>query len=421
MRFLYTLVFYLSLPLVLLRLLWRARKAPAYASRWGERFGLVPARTDSRPAIWLHAVSVGETIAALPLLQQLQQRYPDWQLLVTSTTPTGSARVAAAFGDSVLHVYSPYDLPDCVGRFLRRMRPALAIIMETELWPNTIAACRSAGVPVLVANARLSQKSAAGYGRVAGLSRAMLEAITVIAAQSEADAERFRELGASCVAVTGNIKFDLQIEPSQQQLAERYRQRWQSGGGRPVLLAASTHEGEDERLLQSFSLMLEHHPQLLLVLVPRHPERFGRVQMLAEQAFKVQLHSRAEPLAATTQVLIGDSMGELMALLGASDLVFMGGTWVENGGHNFIEPAAWGKPIFSGPSLYNFAEVSRLLLAAGGLRLVQSPAELAGQVGQLLDDPQQAQQMGAAARTVATDNRGALARLLLQIDQLLVK
>lgn len=417
MRFFYTSIFYLLLPLVLLRLWWRARSAPAYAQRRRERFGFVPARRSDRPAIWVHAVSVGETLAALPMIRQLQSRYPGYELIVTTTTPTGSERVRAAFGDSVVHVYAPYDLPDCLGRFLRRMRPQLAVIMETELWPNTIHACYQRGIPVVVANARLSEKSARGYGRFAALARGMLQQITVIAAQHSDDGERFLRLGLpqSSLAITGNIKFDLTLDDTVHARAAELRQRWQADGERPVLLAASTHQGEDTLLLQAFAQLLTSHPEVLLVLVPRHPERFDRVVAEASAQFQTRRHSQGGPVPMSTQVLVGDSMGELMPMLGAADLVFMGGTWVPNGGHNLIEPAAWAKPIFCGPSLFNFAEVSRLLQAASGLQIVDTPADLAAGVAVLLATPERAQQMGFAAQQVAEANRGALERLLAVI------
>ncbi|GAB3105315.1 3-deoxy-D-manno-octulosonic acid transferase [Aestuariicella hydrocarbonica] len=427
MRWFYSLVFYLSLPLVVVRLLWRARSAPAYARRWGERFGFFAARPGNRPAIWLHAVSVGETLAALPLIKQLQLRYPQHDLIVTTTTPTGSERVKAAFGETVFHVYAPYDLPDCLGRFLRRARPQLAVIMETELWPNTIAACHKRQIPVVIANARLSEKSARGYGRFAALATPMLQQVSMVAAQAQADGQRFVNLGVPSdkLSVTGNIKFDLTLDATVRAQAQAIRQRWQGTGqasnsARPILLAASTHQGEDALLLQAFATLLPEHPSLLLVLVPRHPERFERVAAEASRNYRLQKHSEGGAVAADTQVVVGDTMGELLALLGASDLVFMGGTWVPNGGHNLIEPAAWAKPVFCGPSLFNFAEVSRLLKEAGGLQVVETPADLALAVAQALSSPERSERMGQAAQQVADANRGALERLLGVIDHQLM-
>lgn len=421
MRWFYSLFFYMCLPLVLGRLWWRARKAPAYALRWRERFGFVCARTNGQPLIWVHAVSVGESLAALPLIEQLQRRYPNYDLLVTTTTPTGSERVISALGESVLHVYAPYDLPDCLHRFIRRLGPSLAIIMETELWPNTIAACRQHQIPVLLANGRLSEKSARGYKRFLWLVKPMLQAMSTITVQHADDAERFTSLGvdAKQLVVTGNIKFDLTLDEDVVALALANRLRWQGSKSRPILLAASTHQGEDTLLLEAFATLLQSHPDLLLVLVPRHPERFDRVAQEAAGGFRVQRHSKGGAIELQTQVLVGDTMGELMAFIGASDVVFMGGTWVNNGGHNFIEPAAWAKPIVSGPSLFNFSEVSRLLIDAGALEVVSSPAQLVAVVGGLLAAPEQAQAMGVAAKQVAEANRGALERLLSEVDSLL--
>ncbi len=418
MRALYTLVFYLCLPLVIARLLWRARSAPAYAQRWSERFGFCPRRSDSRPAIWVHAVSVGESLAALPMIRELQARHPNHQLVITTTTPTGSERVVEALGDSVFHVYAPYDLPDCLNRFFARTRPEVAIIMETELWPNTIAACRKHKVPVIVANARLSEKSAKGYQRLSAIARPMLASLTAVAAQHQDDGDRFVTLGLphASLKVTGNIKFDLTLSTSDEQRAVEFRQRWQAGGERPVLLAASTHAGEDERLLVALSMIQKQRPDILLVLVPRHPERFDSVFQLAQTSFVTQKHSDAQPLRSDVQVLIGNTMGEMMPLLGASDLVFMGGTWVDNGGHNFIEPAAWAKPVLSGSSLFNFSEVSRLLIEARALEIVETPELLSTSALRLLEDPSLMVKMGQSGKRVAEENRGALERLLSVID-----
>lgn len=419
MRWFYSLFFYLCLPLVIVRLLWRARSAPAYAKRWGERFGFFAARNSERPAIWVHAVSVGETLAALPLIKQLQTRFPEYDLVVTTTTPTGSERVRATLGDSVFHVYAPYDLPDCLGRFLRRIQPKLAVIMETELWPNTIAACHQRSIPLVVANARLSEKSARGYERFSALAKPMLEQITMIAAQHHDDGERFARLGLprAALSITGNIKFDLTLDDAVTRQAQIIRKRWQGSGRRPVLLAASTHQGEDTLMLQAYEKLLPGNPDLLLVLVPRHPERFDRVVAEVEGQYRVQRHSEGGTVMADTQVLVGDTMGEMLPMLGASDVVFMGGTWVPNGGHNLIEPAAWAKPIFCGPSLFNFAEVSRLLKASAGLKVVETPTDLAVAVDQLLASEMRSERMGEAARQVAEANRGALERLLAVIDK----
>jgi 3-deoxy-D-manno-octulosonic-acid transferase len=421
-RLLYTTLFTIFLPLVLLRLWWRGRLAPAYRQRWGERLGLITVRQDGSPLIWVHAVSVGETLAALPMIEQLLQRYPAHQLLVTTTTPTGSERVKAALGDRVLHCYAPYDLPFCLHLFLQRMRPDLLIVMETELWPNTLRACHHNQIPVVVANARLSEKSARGYVRFSRTTQDMLSQVSVIAAQHQSDGDRFLQLGLKPgqLSVTGSIKFDLSINDQVKNKAAQIRNGWLRGQSRFVWLAASTHEGEDEPLLQAHRQLLQAFPDLLLVLVPRHPERFDRVASLAEgEGFTIQRRSQGADLDRDVQVLIGDTMGELLALIGATDLVFMGGSWVDNGGHNLIEPAAWGKPQLSGPSLFNFAEVSRLLLEVDALTVVETPAQCADTIKSLLQQPDIMARQGAAAQAVADGNRGALERLLAQIDRFL--
>lgn len=410
-RLLYSLLLYLLLPAILLRLCWRALRAPAYARRWGERFGRVAPLSGT--VIWVHAVSVGEALAALPLIRRLQASQPQARLLVTTTTPTGSALVRAQLGDGVAHCYAPYDFPHVVRRFLDRVRPALLIVMETELWPNVLHGCARRGIPVVLANARLSARSAAGYGRVAALTRPMLAALTRIAAQTRADGERFLALGLEPerLHVTGNIKFDLDLDTALRERAHQLCAAWR-GEVRPIWLAASTHEGEDESVLAAHRQLLAARPDALLVLVPRHPERFARVHALCtDQGFRTLRHSAGRPLAADTQVLLGDTMGELLAFCGAADLVFVGGSLVPVGGHNLIEPAAWGKPVLSGPEVFNFVEAARLLEAGGGLRICADGAALADAVVELLDQPERRAAMGAAAHAVAEANRGALARL----------
>jgi 3-deoxy-D-manno-octulosonic-acid transferase len=417
-RHLYTAFFYLITPFILLRLLWRSRLAPAYAKRWQERFGCF-SHVRAHGSIWVHAVSVGETLAALPMIESLMQHYPDTPIVVTTTTPTGSERVKAALGDSVLHVYAPYDMPGCVGRFLQRLQPKLAIIMETELWPNTVYACHSRGIPVVLANARLSAKSAKGYQRFSALTAPMLSRLAAVGAQHHDDAQRFYDLGLGqqqC-QVTGSIKFDITLNETLRSAAQDLHNDWAQGMGRPILLAASTHMGEDEKVLQAFHRVLERQPTALLVLVPRHPERFDKVVDQCRQQFTVQRRSEGGSVQVATQVLVGDTMGEMMTFFGACDIAFMGGSWIESGGHNMIEPAAWGKPIFTGPSLFNFAEVSRLLIEAGGMGVVETPEDLADEVCRLIENPDQARAMGEKALAVADANRGALDRLLGIIDQ----
>ena len=417
-RFFYSVSIYLLSPIILLRLLYRALRAPAYARRWRERFGFV-AQTNGGKTIWLHSVSVGETLAAVPLVKALQQRYPDYRLTVTCMTPTGSERIQAAFGDSVDHYYAPYDMPDSVARFLNRVRPELLLIMETELWPNTIAACSSRSIPVILANGRLSAKSAAAYGKIPRLVGSMLRSISAVVAQHDDDGNRFARLGLppEALTISGNIKFDLHLDSEVRAKAQSLTTEWQGENQRPVLLAASTHAGEDELILQAYGQIkaaLSVAP--LLVLVPRHPERFNQVAQLCEQAgFVVARRSTGEPTA-PADILMGDTMGELMSFYGACDLAFVGGSLVPTGGHNMIEAAAWGVPVVTGPHLFNFAEASRLLIEGDAMIVCEDADSLAEQCIGLFANRQRCTQMGDAAHRIAEANRGALDRLLAVID-----
>lgn len=413
MRLLYTLLLTLAMPAILLRLWWRGRLAPAYRRRIAERFAKVP---DAVPSgvLWVHAVSVGETIAAVPLIRAWQQQCPDVPVLVTSTTPTGSDRVRAMLGDSVSHCYLPYDLPWLMQRFVHRVVPCALVIMETELWPNTIAACYRAGVPVMLANARLSGKSACGYARLAALTRPMLQQITVVAAQNADDGERFLSLGlpAERLQVTGSVKFDLEIDDTLRAQAAALHQCWSDGGQRPVWMAASTHEGEDAMVLAAHRQLLQRYPTLRLVLVPRHPERFARVagQAVAD-GFVVAARSAGTP-PAEAHVIIGDTMGELLLFYGAVDLALVGGSLLPIGGHNLLEPAAWGVPVLSGPYRHNFLAISQLLDDAGALTTVRSADELVTAISALLEDAGERQRAADAGLAVLAANRGAVGRQL---------
>lgn len=412
MRPIYSLILYLLTPLVLLRLAWRGLRAPEYWKRWPERFGFFSA-PQLNETIWIHAVSVGEFQAALPLIKALQARYPDVKMVVTTTTPTGSVRVQAALGDTVFHVYAPYDLPGAVRRFLRRIRPRVAIIMETELWPNLFHGCHARDIPLILANARLSERSAAGYRRIAGLTRQTLCNITAVAAQTQDDARRLISLGADAarVHVTGNIKFDINIPASLHEQAVALRQEW--GAERPVWIAASTHEGEDEQVLEAFAAVRQALPDALLVLVPRHPERFPRVAALCrKQGYEVVLRSEQRQCSATTAVFVGDSMGELMLFYAASDVAFIGGSLVATGGHNMLEPAALGIPVITGPHTFNFAEISRMLLNAGAARQVDGATQLAEVVTAYLKDNDLRHAAGEKGRHLVEQNRGALMKLV---------
>ncbi|HUE92042.1 lipid IV(A) 3-deoxy-D-manno-octulosonic acid transferase [Pseudomonas sp.] len=424
-RSLYTLLFHLGLPLVAGRLAWRAWQAPAYAQRIGERFalGLPPLKPGG---IWLHAVSVGESIAAAPLVRELLARYPQLPITVSCMTPTGSERIQALFGGPeyagrVQHCYLPYDLPWAAARFLDRVQPRLAVIMETELWPNHIHQCHRRGIPVALANARLSERSARGYARFAKLTAPMLAELDLIAVQTTLEAERFRSLGAraECVEVTGSIKFDLSIDPELLSRATLLRGQWQAES-RPVWIAASTHAGEDEIVLAAHRQLLKQSPDALLILVPRHPERFGSVfELCQRQGFSTRRRSSGELALAGDQVLLGDTMGELLFLYALADTAFVGGSLVANGGHNLLEPAALGKPVLSGPHLFNFLEIAAQLREAGALREVADADGLAQQIEQLWRAPEAAQTMRAAGLAVMRANQGALARLLAGLERLL--
>ncbi|ETF10220.1 lipid IV(A) 3-deoxy-D-manno-octulosonic acid transferase [Pseudomonas sp. RG1] len=414
-RTLYTALFYLGLPLVAIRLWLRARKAPAYAKRIGERFTLgMP--TLQPGGIWVHAVSVGESIAAAPMIRALLERYPALPITVTCMTPTGSERIQALFSNEprIQHCYLPYDLPCAAARFLDRVQPRLAVIMETELWPNHIHQCAKRGIPVALANGRLSQRSAKGYGRFSKLTAPMLAEMSLLAVQTEAEAQRFRDLGArsEAVDVTGSIKFDLTIDPQLLQRATELRSQWQAQD-RPVWIAASTHEGEDEVVLDAHRRLLANHPDALLILVPRHPERFNSVfELCQREGFATVRRSTGANVDAQTRVLLGDTMGELLFLYALADSAFVGGSLVPNGGHNLLEPAALAKPVLSGPHLFNFLDIAAQLREAGALAEVDDAEGLAVEVQRLFELPRDAQRMAEAGLAVMRRNQGALQRLL---------
>ncbi len=409
----------LLLPFALLRLLWRGFKNRAYWRRWNERLGFVPI-LDSRPTIWLHAVSVGETRAAEPLVRVLQRQYADHRILITTTTPTGSAQVERSFGPHVAHTYFPFDLPSVIARFLRRTQPRLLIVMETEWWPVLFHACRNAGIPIVVANLRLSMRAAQRYGRVPNLTRATLEQVSAFAAQTEPDAERLRELGApsSAVHVTGSIKFEIELSPSLRATAGRLRVGL--GRERPVWIAASTHAGEDEIILRVQRQLQRRFRHLALILVPRHPERFDTVaQLCRAQGFSVERRSTGAPEhTPAMQILVGDTMGELPALIAASDLAFIGGSLVPVGGHNILEAAAAGVPSLFGPHMFNFADIAARAIASGAAIQVDNEIELARTVADLLADVGHRHAMGEAGERLVAQNRGALSRTLAVVQQI---
>lgn len=403
----YTLLLYLLLPQALWHLAWRALRQPAYLRRIPERFGYYRLRPD-RPIIWIHAVSVGETRAAEPLVRALQREYPAHRILFTHMTPTGWETGAGLFGDSVCRCYLPYDFPHAVARFLDRFRPTMGLLMETEIWPNLIAACRERDIPLYLVNARLSEKSYARYRRFPELARASLQALTAVVAQTTDDAQRLTALGAQNTTITGNLKFDIAPPAQLLALGRAWRERY---GSRPVFLAASTRDGEEALLLARFGAL--DVPGMLLVIVPRHPQRFDEVGKLIERSgLRYQRRSADAAIDAQTQVMLGDSMGEMFAYYAACDVAFVGGSLLPFGGQNLIEPCAVGKPVLFGPHTYNFSEAAERAIAAGAALRVASVDELMQQASRLLIDRDVAQRMGAAGLEFVESHQGATGRVL---------
>lgn len=407
MRQVYTLIFLLLLPLILLRLWWKGRQLPGYRRHIGERLGIYP-RFEGK-CIWLHAVSVGETRAAAPLIRRLQQLYPDHVVLLTQMTPTGRETARELFGDSVLCVYLPYDLPWLTARFLRHFRPAFGILMETEIWPNLIHQSRRQVVPVYLVNARLSERSAKGYARFMPLAGPAFAGLAAVAAQTDADAARLAGLGAPRVEVCGNIKFDVQPPAD---LAEKSAALRQLCGERPILLLASTRDGEETLLLDAF-LKQDWPASLLLLVVPRHPQRFETVETLIRQrGLSLQRRSHGQPVAATTQVLLGDSMGEMFAYYSIADVALIGGSVLPLGGQNLIEACAVGTPVLFGPHMFNFAEASRMALEAGAALQADQPAELMQLAADLMADTGRQAAMKRAGLAFSQAHRGATDRMI---------
>ncbi|MDO8314031.1 MAG: 3-deoxy-D-manno-octulosonic acid transferase [Rugosibacter sp.] len=451
-RVIYTLAVLALLPWAAIHLLWRARRQKEYLHHWGERWGFFPQRKPSQqnlsPTIWLHAVSVGETRAAQPLVAALRARYPDHRILFTHMTPTGRAASVALFGDTVERLYLPYDTPWAMRRFLCHYQPRIGLIMETELWPNLLTECRALGVPVYLLNARLSARSARRYGRWPNLTRQVLQSLSAIGAQSADDAARLTRLGAQKITVTGNMKFDIATPPEQMELGRMFRARM---GARPVWLAASTREGEEALILDAWHSAMNSKKVLssllgsadeatalqgeggqaknaflavadgdtarnsqnkavspLLVIVPRHPQRFDEVaQRVTDRGLRLQRRSEGSAIAPTTHVLLGDSMGEMFAWYAAVDVAFIGGSLKDYGCQNLIEACAVGTPVLIGPSTYNFAEAAREALACGAAHAITDADDLVRQIDRLLTDVACREQMSQAGREFAARHRGA--------------
>lgn len=420
LRYLYSLLLYLIVPFALLRLLWRSRKTPDYRKRWGERFAFFKMPVNFKNGIWIHAVSVGEVMVAVPLIRELQSRYPHLPITVTTMTMTGSERVITLLRHSVFHVYVPYDLPCSMRRFFNKINPRLMVIMETEVWPNTLYYARKKNIPIFLANARMSERSANGYLRFKRFFQKIFRCFSLIAAQAKADADRFHQLGVDeeKIKVVGSIKFDIKQPASILEASELLRQKL--GASRPVWIAASTRDDEEEIILRAFELVKKQIPDCLLLLVPRHPERVDRVLHMCQQHhFKCVTRSSDKACDESIDVFMGDTMGEMMLFYGASDVTFVGGSLKPLGGQNMLEPASFGLPIITGPYLFNFAEAKRLLEEARAISIVNNETELAEKVVMFLSDVDARQKFGTAAKAVVEANRGALEKHLKLIELLL--
>ena len=420
MRLAYALLSWLLVPVFAGHLLWRSLSQPEYRRRIAERFGYGFERLPA-PSIWIHAVSVGEVTAAAPLVRTLRQRFPATPLVVTTMTPTGSQRALDLFGATVTHCYVPYDSPGAVRRFFDWARPELALILETEIWPNLYHECGRRKVPLVLASARVSLKSVRRYRILFSLIRDTLAHGIVIGAQSAVDADRFRSLGANPARthITGNIKFDFELAP---QVAERgLAFRALHAPGRPVWIAASTHQDEEQVLIEAHREVLARHPDALLILVPRHPERFTAVAALLQRAgLRTVTRSSGEITSRNAQVFLGDSMGELTMLYAAADVAFVGGSLVRVGGHNLLEPAALGLPVVTGPYHFNAPDIAELLIGEGAAVVAKDAREIATEIVRLLGDPAERARRGTLARAALERNRGAVSRLFALVEPLAV-
>lgn len=411
-RYLYSLLLYLISPLIWVRLLWRGRQQPAYLHHVAERFGFYRDKPNNLPLIWVHAVSVGETRAAQPLIEALRNHWPEHYILLTCMTPTGLEAGREIYGNSVWQAYLPYDFPGAIDRFFRHFSPALGVIMETEIWPNLLATAEHRRIPITLANARLSELSADSYERFSSLIQPAFERLQGIAAQSEEDAQRLRRLGAKNVKVCGNLKFDVTPSPNNEQLGKDWRN---TIGNRAVWLAASTREGEEAEILRAWKNGGEE--SRLLILVPRHPQRFDEVaRLIADAGFNLQRRSTGMPTA-DTAVWLGDSMGEMVAYYHLANLAFIGGSLLPLGGQNLIEAAACGCPVLIGPHTFNFQQATNDALAAGAALRIQNAEELVEQVRELLSEETRRQAMQRAATEFSAAHRGATAKTLLLIAQ----
>jgi 3-deoxy-D-manno-octulosonic-acid transferase len=417
-RILYNLLAYLLQIPVAVYWLVRAIGNSSYRQGFGQRFGFGYPKFSR--CIWIHAVSVGEVQAAAPLIRQVSKQFPDRQLLITTVTPTGAAHVRTLFGETVAHSYIPFELPIAVNRFFNNTKPELALIMETEIWPNLYRGCGVRNIPLILVSARISPRSLGGYRKLSPLFKETLSHGIIIAAQTKADADRFRSLGANSVRtwVIGNIKFD--IELPENLAADGRELRANMFGDRPIWVAGSTHDQEEQQVLAAHALLRTRYPRLLLVLVPRHPERFNDVRRLLEQQeFSYASRTKEQSCDEATQVFLVDTMGELPLFYAASDIAFVGGSLVPVGGHNLLEPAALGLPVISGPNVFNAPEIADMFVDKGACTIVQDAPELAAAISTLVADPDAAKAMGERGREIVLSNRGSLAKLLSLLEPLI--
>lgn len=407
MRIFYSLLIALATPLVLLYFTLRGFRDRSWLGRWRERFGFIPAAVRQQ-GIWVHAASVGEFNAAAPLIRALLKNQPQIPLTVTTFTPTGSERVRLDMGDKVAHFYIPIDLPGAVRRFIDRLQPRLVIVMETEIWPNLYLQARQSSIPLLIANARLSERSMRRFRRLPGFVGEVVRSASWIGAQSSADAERFASLGAKqAMEITGNLKFDLHVAASLDEKAEALRSRW--GRDRPVLVAGSTHEADENVVIPVFVELLKTFPDALLILAPRYPERFSRAAQLAKAAgLGTELRSHGEACTGEAQCFVIDTIGELMIYYACADVAFVGGSFGDQGGHNPLEPAALGKPVLLGPHMENAREIAQQLLHCEAARRVGDQPEFLRAAQQVLSDGVLRDNMGQAGKNLVQQNRGAL-------------
>ncbi len=418
MRLLYNFLTYLLLVPFACYWLVRGLGNRSYFDRLSQRFGFGFPQLDR--CIWIHAVSVGEVQASLPLIRVLRERFPNRTMLVTTVTPTGAARVKAALGDSIEHCYIPFEFPNAINNFFNAVKPSAALIMETEIWPNLYRGCGVRNIPLILVSARISPRSISGYRQLLPLIRETLSHGIIIAAQSQSDADRFLSLGASAARtkVTGNIKFDVDLPANITSEGEAFRNEFI--GRRPTWIAASTHDGEEAQVLTAHRALLEKFPDLLLILVPRHPERFSEVRERVQRSgFDVVSRTERRGCEDSTSVLLGDTMGEVPLFYAASDIAFVGGSLVPIGGHNLLEPAAQALPVIAGPHLFNAQGIADMFVDMNACRIVNNAGELADAVTDLLENPDKAAEIGLNGRTLLERNKGALARLLVLVEPLL--